>query len=79
MEKLRPLTAVDRKYFNNVFREIERLDANDAGWRKCLNILNDLGYFPGVKAARRRIVDTGRDMGALILGGFIILLDSHGG
>jgi hypothetical protein len=74
MEKLQPLTADNRKYFNNVFREIERQDVNDPRIEQMFKHLNDLAT-----ARALRQMDGASDIPIeiwvpLLLGGFILLV-----
>jgi len=74
MEKLQPLTSRDRKYFNNVFREMEKLDPNDTRVEQMFKHLNDLATYRGL-----RQLDGESDIPTeiwvpLLLGGFIILV-----
>ncbi|MBW4889446.1 DUF4239 domain-containing protein [Mucilaginibacter sp. HMF5004] len=74
MQKLQPLTSNDRKFFNNVFREIERLDASDPRVEQMFRHLNELATYRGL-----RQLDGESDIPVeiwipLLLGGLIILI-----
>jgi hypothetical protein len=74
MEKLKPLTSNDRKYFNNVFREIERLDTEDARVGQMFKHLNDLATFRGLRQLDAESEIPPEIWVPLLFGGFIILL-----
>jgi hypothetical protein len=74
MERLRPVSATDRKYFNNVFREMERLDPNDARVSQMFKHLNDLATYRGLRQLDSESAIPTEIWVPLLLGGFIILV-----
>jgi hypothetical protein len=74
MERLRPMTSTDRKYFNDVFREMEKLDPNDARVSQMFKHLNDLATYRGLRQLDSESAIPAEIWVPLLLGGFIILI-----
>ena len=74
MERLKDFTVDDRRDFNNVFKEMEKLDRHDLRVEQMFKHLNDLANYRSL-----RILDGSSDIPIeiwvpLIIGAFIILL-----